>query len=1620
MFRPRILPASPRRRAVILMVVLVLLTLFAIVGLAFVLYAESEGEASRVYRESTTSINLIDISPDSLAGYGFGQFIFGVNDQPLATTGATGPFPTGPWSAMRGYDLGRDLWGWDSDDPGSNISPFNGVGRMHNPVIAPSPPYPPGTVIFPDEHATISYVPYIADGFVHDPERYGTRTDLSKPLGPFTGGFNSSYTYPDGNHVFLGAHDQNGTILARSFHRPYLIPTNPVPTAAGFGRPYLPLDPNDPNYWSWTSNQNPNNPADVIPAALQTGLKYFCLRPRNVDMGPGFPLPGLGGDVKNLTGFPGGNDSVWIDLDYPVQQAQDGTKWKPLFAFFITDLDGRINLNTHGNVRGASGGHMSNQGWGPWEINPAWLSSVVQPAAGAEWSQVFLGSPTNPRGRYGSDKAPGTPPPGGVAIAGKSPHVYGAVDYDAANPDGPPPPLGPAPGGGPTPRWSLPGAGQAFPNFPGGYGNGSAAERTAHPLLYDSDWPQYPLRSDDLRFSPNNLAALFNGGPNALSCPLGQLLPTNMGDYRIRNMITTESAALDRPGLTPWIFDRGLTSGPTANTYGYGPGAGSQFPPTGNPIPFPALSSRLPPPPPPAATMPGNSEFRFPGANFWLPPNPPTKPNPYPNPQIDWRAVDVTLDSTNLSLALSRVDLNRFLPPYPQHGSGTSVATYVPGAMVRDPATGVKLQPYDRWDGWPNSTNILNQAQSALQARQQMADDIYRRLLLVVGIPPVTTQTIGGVTYNAANPAPSDLAPRRWLAQLAANIVDYIDEDDISTPFNFYNTRDGLAATNVGATSALGSISPGAPPTVDQNPSYWVFGTELPKVLINEVLGEYPQPPAAGGTFNVNVFVELYNPLPAPPATSGYDPADGAAVPLYMAAQPGNTGAAYNPYQLVIADNNINVVSGAATLPNLPGLALTGTASPYNNDAVLGTPNTVRGGADFSGTATIVGAAPPAPPPTQIGGSSPQFFLVGPSGSDANGSIGVPPTAAKGVVPPNTPMLTSPTMTYTVTQDATGGWHWGTLATNPPINDQKPAGAGYGVNVLLRRLSNPRLPYDPNPTVMAGTPPAPVPNPNYNPYITIDYIGGGVSSGGSPPAKGAAVPLNPNNGTTVSSYSTTSKLQPYAAYPTLVQQATLPAAPPAQTTYATWGSLNITPPPTAGAPANMLAPAAANGQYDWLVHLDRQLISPMELLHVSGFAPYDLTRQFASPPPGSGGGAAAPVKQWNHRVDWYNEQNRLYRIFEYLITGDRAFNVSPSGRRPGMVNINTIFNPEVLLALCDPQTSNGFNQTQVNTIFQQMLKLRSPGLVPPAPPVPGWTPQITGKDQPFFGMGIGNMVPAPLAPGATSDPVVCNDDGSPKTYPSTGGPRPMGIEDTFLRTFAGAAPTGTVWNEPQRLFDVPGNHPYQVKELMTKIYSNITTRSNVFAVWMTVGFFQVTDDSVRPVKLGPEIGAATGNNIRHRMFAVVDRSRMMISASVPATTTVNAPTGAVTGLDQPTWVQVEGTQGANPVTGAPVITGFANPNNPVKIPWSIQAGAVLNMDPGFQTEETVVVLAVSPTAPPGLGPGLPNKSWIQAQFHKPHGPGVGINIPGNPGPQPSFSITAPGFPGLVLGYTVLE
>ncbi len=189
-------------------------------------------------------------------------------------------------------------------------------------------------------------------------------------------------------------------------------------------------------------------------------------------------------------------------------------------------------------------------------------------------------------------------------------------------------------------------------------------------------------------------------------------------------------------------------------------------------------------------------------------------------------------------------------------------------------------------------------------------------------------------------------------------------------------------------------------------------------------------------------------------------------------------------------------------------------------------------------------------------------------------------------------------------------------------------------------------------------------------------------------------------------------------------------------------------------------------------------------------------------------------------------------------------------------------------------------------------------------------------------------------------------------------PSGTGLVQTLLSPVAGGGPTSPRLLTPSALAT---GHPYQQLELLNKLYNNVTTRSNVFAVWLTVGFFQVVDDTTLPVKLGPEVNAAQGRAIRHHMFAIVDRTQIQTfattaPAAIAAGSTVNVPP-------------------------SPVFDSRTGRN------WQIQPGTTLVYDPG--------VYNFTPGPNPAPNPNLPNEETVVVQpgltatFQYPHGQGPG-------------------------------
>ena len=291
----------------------------------------------------------------------------------------------------------------------------------------------------------------------------------------------------------------------------------------------------------------------------------------------------------------------------------------------------------------------------------------------------------------------------------------------------------------------------------------------------------------------------------------------------------------------------------------------------------------------------------------------------------------------------------------------------------------------------------------------------------------------------------------------------------------------------------------------------------------------------------------------------------------------------------------------------------------------------------------------------------------------------------------------------------------------------------------------------------------------------------------------------------------------------------------------------------------------------------------------------------------------------------------------------------------------------------------------MNTIFQTLLTLRTPGIA-------NAIPIVNQADRPFLGMAAGVS-------------------GLDSQYlPAYGFPSGNDINHTlFTSGVAGTLPItpGALGQGPQlQLPTTAGNpqttHPYLQNELLTKIYKRLTTRSNVYAVFLTVGFFQVMP-GVTAVgqpnvpQLGPEIGRSEGRQVRHRMFAILDRTNLSVTTTT-SNTVIAAP---VQGAATTATVGVAATTGVNPNTGAA---------------WTVQAGTQLVIEPGTANEETVTVTAATGTS-------------FTANFLLPHpnplvtGNTTGsyaITLRGNPGPWTLIPYDPRKDPGVVLYYNIIN
>jgi hypothetical protein len=1375
---------STDRRAVILMVVLAMLTLFTVVGITFVFLADSYATSARLAKEAENIIRP-EIDPELAFSYALGQLNYDVPDD-----------ANGILSSFRGHSFSRTAFGWNSTANALNDKAYAGVGRLRYTSVSP-------TV---NDFNLVNYKYFQADGFLRDPEHIGSRASLAAAYSSQYVCGAVPYTYVDQNNMFLAHLDNNpnsptfNQVVIPSFHRPWVFNIDPA-TGNQVANAF-----NDPNHTNWTSAMG----------------KYLTLRPRPADNTAQFPLPeDAGGDVKNWDGGPGGNDSIWIDINAPVIVAPNGVRYKMLVAPLILALDGRVNLSAHGNILGSGNVHAGNQGVGPYEVN---LSKVlVKDAGNVEWKNLFLGNtpstdPNNPvasriPGLYGMSgrpqKSAGSAAPGN----GTGSRGWSLVDFNGVK--DPVQLFGvnvPANNFLSSSVWALPGSFNPFPNFPqDSYNDGFPRELTLtgaapgagnpiiHPVQYNSLRPGPGNRN----FSAYDMAAMLrSGGTNAefLSSDLLRLCPTNFADARTRNMAAHQYFDLDRPVPIPYVWDRTVAPYAMNTTVPYP--YSIQQPDVTNPYPQANVAANR-------AATPATSEF-----------DPAT-----------WRSI---------LTALNKINLNRTLSPFP----------------VPDPATGLIPAAQIPSGASPSYTDALGD-------RVAMANDIFNVLQQATGARnPATDAKLISTNY----PAPQWNA-LRYLAQLSVNIVDFIDQDDIITPFQWNDPTDPTPA--------------------------WVYGVEMPRLVINEVYVQMNNDPNDAGVtaktkamspYNVNMWAELVNPIDsrsdpvyntviAPSTFPGKDPearlVTGGAAP-------------YPVYQLIIAQSGISaILQDPANVTGDPDFNLAAAPAPAYTDS-NGNPTRVikrvMGATDFGAGAIV----PPADGNYGDGtlANAKGFFVVGSNGMYFPGDD---PTILK--------TQPSANMQFTVPLEAANN--------NPP--------AVPNPTFLLRRLHCPGL--TPNPPLNAngttGTLNGAIPS---NPYITTDYLEN-TKPGAANANDGRQYVVGGANGNMqgMASRQSMGRKQPWAAAaPQVVVQAPNPAlvGAPQHTFLRQNGTA-----PTAAAfnlpDATFGGTTGANKPADWLVHLDRQLISKSELLYVAGCKPHELTQLFVQ------GG-----KSHQQIAPWTDPTTRLYRFLEFGSIKPRASGVPLGGRVPGRINVNILNDIEVFRAVCDQELGNQYTAADVDNLFNKIIAARTPG----ANGIPG------PNDQPYWGLGFGNA-----ATGADA---------------LSAGPRVVTNQWPYASGFN---------------FATTPTNPYQNTELLNKLTGNLTTRSNVFAVWMTVGFFQVNAAG----QLGAEVGKSENRNVRHRMFAIVDRTNMQIFS----TTATAAITGVPAGQSN--------TFKLAQMSGTVAQSGFS---------WQVQAGSVLVFDPNTDTEEVVVVQ------------GGDSTNGFTATFYQNHNANCPVISRGNPGP----------------------
>jgi hypothetical protein len=316
--------------------------------------------------------------------------------------------------------------------------------------------------------------------------------------------------------------------------------------------------------------------------------------------------------------------------------------------------------------------------------------------------------------------------------------------------------------------------------------------------------------------------------------------------------------------------------------------------------------------------------------------------------------------------------------------------------------------------------------------------------------------------------------------------------------------------------------------------------------------------------------------------------------------------------------------------------------------------------------------------------------------------------------------------------------------------------------------------------------------------------------------------------------------------------------------------------------------------YPWLAWNNRPYVSQLELMMVPSSDPSRMLKEYQLPtPPLTNAIPYEPTQGsdipfFPSLLNFFesypaaspNRADSFYRVLDYIyvpsrfvdaeLQGDPAlmgvgsgnhlfhppFNLIPNYRESGRINLNTIYDERVFNGLRNyfPADWNKFVRSRRGDPLNASSDILASNSNYP-----------TEFVNPFRSTRGASMVPL-------SNMQQLRE-----------------IDATLLRSDPAATTQPLFQYQSTNEYDNPDRNPYFRYQGLERLGNLVTTRSNVYSVWITVGYFEVKPkrknvaagemvDGIPDVahpdgyELGQEMGSDTGEIVRHRAFYMIDRT----------------------------------------------------------------------------------------------------------------------------------------------------